>query len=66
MRENKRYWPQPVRGILSLRKKYPREVVDMACKRALAYGAHQYQVVKKICESGTYVLPVEFGSYEEV
>lgn len=66
LKENRSYWPQPVRGILSLTKKYPREVVDMACKRALSYGAHQYQVVKKICESGTYVLPVEFGSYEEV
>lgn len=66
LKENKGYWVQAVRGILSLTKNYPREVVDMACKRALAYGAYQYRVVRNICESGAYVLPVEFGSYEEV
>lgn len=60
LKEQKSYWRQPVKGILSLVKKYPKEVVDLACKRALAYGAYQYQVVKNICERGTYVLPVDF------
>lgn len=65
LKENKGYWSQPVSGILSLTKKYPVDVINLACKRAVAYGAHQYQVVKKICESGAYVLPLEFGSKEE-
>ncbi|MEW6571943.1 MAG: hypothetical protein AB1390_12375 [Nitrospirota bacterium] len=66
LKENKTYWAQPVRGILSLTKQYSREVVEMACKRALAYGVYQYQTVKRICESGSYVLPVDFEITQEV
>jgi len=66
LKENKTYWSQAVRGILSLTKQYPREVVEMACKRALAYGVYQYQTVKRICESGSYVLPVDFEMTQEV
>src|SRR4030043_592873 len=63
--ENASYWAKPVKGILSLLKKYSPQVVDLACKRALAYGAYHYQTVKKICEKGTYVLPVEFSADQE-
>jgi transposase len=66
LKEAKRYWHQPVKGILSLTKKYPKHVVELACKRALAYGVCQYQTIKKICENGTYVLPVDFESVQEV
>jgi hypothetical protein len=64
--ENKSYWAKPVKGILSLTRKYPPDVVNLACKRALAYGAYQYQMVKRICEKGTYVLPVDFEASQEV
>jgi transposase len=63
--ENDSYWAKPVKGILSLTKKYSPQVVNLACKRALAYGAYHYQTVKKICEKGTYVLPVEFSTIQE-
>ncbi len=66
VKEHKAYWAQPVKGILSLTKKYPIEIVNLACKRALAYGAYQYQTVKNICENGSYVLPVEFEMNKEV
>lgn len=66
LKEQKAYWAQPVKGILSLTKQYPREVVEMACKRALAYGAYQYQTVKRICNSGSYVLPVDLEMTQEV
>ena len=60
-----RDWGKPVRGILSLLKKYPKEIVDLACKRALAFKVYKYLTVKNICANGSYVLPVEF-SIEEV
>ena len=66
LNETKTYWHQPVKGILSLTRKYPAQVVEQACKRALAYGVYQYQTVKKICENGTYTLPVDFELAQEV
>jgi transposase len=58
-------WGQPVRGILSLLKKYPGNIVELSCKRALAFNAYKYQVVKNICENGAYALPVEFNTFEK-
>jgi len=66
LKEQKSYWAQPVKGILSLTKKYTKEIVDLACKRALGYGAYQYQTVKNICKNGSYVLPVDFEIAREV
>lgn len=59
LHEQKAYWGDPVKGILSLTKRYPREIVEKACKRALAYGAYHYHMVKSICEKGAYLLPLE-------
>lgn len=53
-------WTRPVYGILSLVKRYPKEIVNLSCKRGLAFGVHQYQIIKNICANGSYVLPVEF------
>jgi len=53
-----------VQGVLSLAKTYPKEIVNLACKRAIAFGVHQYQVIKRICHNGSYSLPVEFNSEE--
>ena len=47
------------RGILSLKKIYPDSVIEASCKRALFYGAIEYRVVKSICSSSAYVLPLE-------
>lgn len=66
LKEAKTYWHQPVRGILSLTKTYPKSIVELACKRALSYGAWQYHIVKNICQSGAYALPVEFEADREV
>ena len=60
-----RDWGRTVQGILSLLKTYPNNIVNMACKRALAFGVCQYQVVKRICSNGAYALPVEFNTSEE-
>jgi len=56
-----RDWGRTVQGILSLSKYYPADVVNMSCKRALAYNVHQYQVIKNICKNGSYNLPLEFN-----
>ena len=55
-------WTRTVQGILSLAKSYPKEVIDLACKRAIAFGVCQYQVIKRICFNGSYNLPVEFNN----
>jgi hypothetical protein len=64
MDERPNDWSRPVQGILSLIKRYPKEVINSSCKRALAFGAYQYQTIKNICFNGSYVLPVEFN-FEE-
>ena len=64
VKNSKNYWAQPVKGILSLRKKYPNEVLEASCKRAYFYGALSYQIVKNICASGAYHLPVEEVDHE--
>lgn len=66
LRETKAYWTQPVRGILSLTTTYPKDIVELACKRALSYGAWQYHIIKNICQNGAYTLPVEFETAREV
>jgi len=51
-------WYRIVKGILSLRKTYSDEVIDLTCKRALAFGITHYSKIKRICESGCYHLPL--------
>lgn len=63
--ENPNGWGKSIQGILSLLKKYPKDIVDLACKRALAFNACQYQTIKNICKNGSYNLPVEFN-FEEM
>lgn len=58
-------WSRTIKGILSLLKDYPKEIIDLACKRAMAYETYQYQIIKNICSNGSYNLPVEFN-FEEV
>ena len=63
--KNPRAWTRPIQGILSLIKTYPNEIVNLACKRALAFDACQYQTIKNICSNGSYALPVEFNFEKE-
>jgi hypothetical protein len=59
--ENKKQgWTRPVQGILSLTKKYSSEIINLSCQRALAFGAYEYQMIKNICQNGSYHLPLEF------
>lgn len=57
----KNSWSRPVQGILALKKSFSSEVINLACQRALAYSAYEYQIIKNICQNGSYVLPVEFN-----
>ena len=57
---NPKGWGQSVRGILSLEKEYPKEVINASCKRALVYNTCSYNIIKNICKEGTYNLPIEF------
>jgi len=52
-------WNRIAQGVLSLAKKYPEEIVNLACRRALAFNVIQYQTIKKICANGSYKLPLE-------
>ncbi len=55
----KNAWSRPVQGVLSLTKSFSSEVINLACQRALAYCAYEYQIIKNICKNGAYHLPVE-------
>lgn len=50
-----------IQGILSLRKNFPPEVIELSCKRAIAYDACKYSTIKNICQNGSYKLPLEFN-----
>lgn len=54
-------WQRPIQGILSLGKSYPKEVIELSCKRAIAFDACKYQTIKNICINGSYNLPIEFN-----
>jgi hypothetical protein len=58
-------WMRTIQGILSLNKSYPEEILNLACKRALAYNISQYRTIKNICSTGSYNLPVEFTIEEQ-
>ena len=63
--EHPRDWNRTAQGILSLTKAYPKEVVNLACRRALAFNIVQYKTIKNICASGSYKLPLEWSSDNE-
>jgi transposase len=47
-----RHWHEMIRGIISLTRTHEVLAVDMACQRALDFGAISYQTVKNILEKG--------------
>lgn len=58
LENKKQFWSKPIQGILSLKKKYPIDVINRSCQRALAFGACEYQIIKNICQNGSYTLPL--------
>lgn len=64
VQEHPRDWYLIVKGILSLRKKYSDEVINLTCKRALSFGITSYRRIKAICESGFYYLPMYESTQE--
>lgn len=53
-KEKPHTWIQVIRGVLSLKKNYDTQVINLACKRALEYGVCEYSTVKNICKNGLY------------
>ena len=54
-----RHWYEMIRGIIKLTRSYEVLAVDMACARALDFGAISYQTVKSILENGLHNLDEE-------
>ncbi len=52
-------WNRIAQGIISLSKTYSKEVVNLACKRALAFNIVEYKVIKNMCQNGSYALPID-------
>lgn len=51
-------WNRPTQGILSLTKFFPKEIVNLACRRALAFNVIEYSTIRNICNNGSYKLPM--------
>lgn len=60
IQEQPHHWYNTISGILSLKKQFDNNTINLSCARALAYGAIQYRKIKNICESGLYNLPIDF------
>ncbi|OVE74333.1 hypothetical protein BVX93_00175, partial [bacterium B13(2017)] len=44
--ENSPYsWTRTIQGILSLKKNFSNEIINLSCKRALAYGVNKYSII---------------------
>ncbi len=61
LKERPNMWKRIVSGILSLEKRYSKEIVNLACKRAIGYGVIQYQTIKNICANGSWKIPVDIS-----
>lgn len=48
-------WNRRINGILSLVKQYDKEVINLACARALAFEVITYQAVVNICRKRLYL-----------
>ena len=61
-----RHWHDMIRGIIKLARTYEVLAVDMACGRALDFGAISYQTVKSILETGLHNLNDESLSVQDL
>lgn len=60
-----KYLYHNISGVLALRKNYADSVIDQACRRALYYDSITYGTVKKICDRGLIMLPVDDGIVDD-
>lgn len=58
----KKYNYRGINGIIALKSKFDKGIIDDACRRALKFGGLSYKVVKSICEKGLSDVPM----YEDV
>lgn len=63
VKENPNTWYRTVLGILSLRKTYTDQIIELSCRRALYFSVTQYSKIKSICESGCYNLALPNYNY---
>lgn len=67
IKEKPHMWHRTIKGILSLKKIYSKDIVNLSCKRALHYGISNYSKIASICKSGAYMAPLEGDySYENI
>jgi len=52
-------WYKPAAGVYSLSKHYSNHILDLVCKRALFYNVMNYRQIRKICELGLYLMPID-------
>ena len=63
LKEHKPYcWQKMIMGVFRLAEQHSCTIADMACKRALVYGAYSYQSIKNICRKGLHLAPSEILS----
>jgi transposase len=51
-------WNRVAKGLISLGKTYDKNIVNLACARALEFEIFNYSKIKSICASGAYNLPI--------
>jgi len=55
LKQEKPYqWHRQINGVFNLVKTYGKQIVNLACKRAINYKVYSYLSVKNICEKGLY------------
>lgn len=54
-----------IRGIIDLARSFGNYAVDKACKRAIAYDAYGYRIIKSICEKQLYEAEVGRINYPD-
>lgn len=58
--EHPNSWYRTISGLLSLKKLYSNEVLELSFKRALSFNITSYSKIKNICKSGAYNLPNDY------
>ena len=51
-------WNRVAKGLMGLEKTYSRNIVNLACARAIEFEIYNYSKIKSICTSGAYNLPI--------
>ena len=65
-RDHKKDWTRPARGIISLKKIYSNDLIDLALKRALCFGICSYSKIKKILANNSQNLPLPDEDYSNI